>query len=170
MPKVSVIHRSVSQLTTISCMVTGPPSKSIRYSICPSGPQEFLTDMPTLKQLTCHIEWAPSNTAFREYGVIYGDGVVESHIAIPDGSTPFTIKLESDGFIAPGLAMFVFTDGVYQCNRHRCDLQISDKAEVDNLSTMVNFRVRQKEEYLPDGSWIGRHWRFEPLNVGKVSC
>ncbi|KAJ9212154.1 hypothetical protein DTO166G4_6219 [Paecilomyces variotii] len=121
--------------------------------------------MPKLKQLTCHVEWTPSNTPFREYGICYGDGVVESYIAIPAGSTPFSINLRSDGFIAPGLAAFVFIDGVYQCNRYRGDLQISDKVRMDCLSDTVNFRVRQKEERLPDGGWIGRPWRFEPLNI-----
>lgn len=125
--------------------------------------------MPKLKQLTCHVEWTPSNTPFREYGICYGDGVVESYIAIPAGSTPFSINLRSDGFIAPGLAAFVFIDGVYQCNRYRGDLQISDKVRMDCLSDTVNFRVRQKEERLPDGGWMGRPWRFEPLNIGTIS-
>lgn len=124
--------------------------------------------MPTLKQLTCHVEWTPSDTPFREYGIGYGDGVVESYIAIPAGSTPFSISLRSDGFIAPGLAMFVFIDGVYQCNRYRGDLQNSNKLTMDCLSDTVNFRVRQMEEHLPDGGWIGRPWRFEPLNIGIV--
>ncbi|GAD92641.1 hypothetical protein CPC735_039440 [Paecilomyces variotii No. 5] len=125
--------------------------------------------MPTLKQLTCHVEWTPSDTPFREYGIGYGDGVVESYIAIPAGSTPFSINLRSDGFIAPGLAMFVFVDGVYQCNRYRGDLQNSNKVTMGCLSDTVDFRVRQKEEHLPDGGWIGRPWRFEPLNIGPSS-
>ncbi|KAL2005252.1 hypothetical protein VTN00DRAFT_2462 [Thermoascus crustaceus] len=122
--------------------------------------------MPTLKQLTCHVEWPISKTPFREYGVSYGDGVVESHIAIPPGPTPFAISLKSKGFISSGLAMFVYIDGVYQCNRNRSNLKISETpGDIAQETATVEFRVRQKEERLPNGEWIGRPWRFEPLNI-----
>ncbi|WEW58539.1 hypothetical protein PRK78_004007 [Emydomyces testavorans] len=130
--------------------------------------------MPTLKQLTCHVEWAPTNIPFKEYGVTYGDGIVESYIAIPSSSTPFSISLRSNGFIAPGLAMFVYMDGVYQCNRSRDNLTATDD-KGDKLDTKrgkekearqgVSFRVRQKEEMQADGKWVGREWRFEPLQI-----
>lgn len=124
--------------------------------------------MPTLKQLTCHVEWPISKTPFREYGVSYGDGVVESHIAIPPGSTPFAISLKSKGFISSGLAMFVYIDGVYQCNRNISNLKFSETpGDITQETATVEFRVRQREERLPNGEWIGRPWRFEPLNIGK---
>ncbi|EEP76602.1 predicted protein [Uncinocarpus reesii 1704] len=129
--------------------------------------------MPTLKQLSCHVEWAPTDIPFKEYGVSYSDGIVESYIAIPSAPTPFSINLQSHGYIAPGLAMFVFMDGVYQCNRNRDDLiAAEDKAKAKGkgakglpASRTVNFRVRQKEEKRAEGRWVGRPWRFEPLNI-----
>lgn len=132
--------------------------------------------MPTLKQLTCHVEWAPTNIPFKEYGVSYSDGVVESYIAIPPEPTPFSINLRSYGYIAPGLAMFVFMDGVYQCNRNKDNLTASGNSTGTNKEkdasekgarNGVDFRVRQKEEARPDKNWIGRPWRFEPLQISK---
>ncbi|KAI5288110.1 hypothetical protein KEM54_005462 [Ascosphaera aggregata] len=122
--------------------------------------------MPSLKQLTCNIEWANVPLPFKECGTVYGDGVVESYVAIPDSPTPFAIRLQSHGYIAPGLAMFVFIDGVYQCNRNRDNLKQPDDPDSSaKESSEVTFRVRQKEEQLPDGSWIGKPWRFEPLQI-----
>ncbi|KAI1917135.1 hypothetical protein LOZ61_000652 [Ophidiomyces ophidiicola] len=124
--------------------------------------------MPTLKQLTCHVEWAPTNIPFKEYGVSYGDGVVETYIAVPSVSTPFSINLKSSGYIAPGLAMFVFIDGVYQCNRNRDNIVVdeaSSTAKEKSTRKGVEFRVRQKEELRADGRCAGRPWRFEPLQI-----
>lgn len=124
--------------------------------------------MPTLKQLTCHVEWANSRVPFHEHATSYEDGVVTSYIAVPTAPTPFCINLKSSGYIASGLAMFVFMDGVYQCNRNRDDLVSSIGLEkADKKAFEVNFSVRQKEEKLPDDGWIGRTWRFEPLQIGK---
>lgn len=128
--------------------------------------QSHLT-MPTLKQLSCQIEWAGSSVPFKEYGTAYGDGYVESYIAIPNSSTPFSINLRSNGYIAPGLAMFVFMDGVYQCNRNRDDLRpLARPSEAARKFRDIGFRVRQREERLPDGSWVGRPWRFERFQLG----
>ncbi|PGH08008.1 hypothetical protein GX51_01448 [Blastomyces parvus] len=126
--------------------------------------------MPTLKQLSCQIEWAGSNVPFKEYGTTYGDGFVECYIAIPNSSTPFSINLRSNGYIAPGLAMFVFMDGVYQCNRNRDDLRPKPKSPEETRKFRdISFRVRQREERLPDGRWIGRPWRFERFQLVKFS-
>ncbi|KAI5292188.1 hypothetical protein KEM52_006557 [Ascosphaera acerosa] len=119
--------------------------------------------MPTLKQLTCHVEWANAPVPLREFGTTYGDGVVEAYIAVPETPMPFAVRLQSRGYIAPGLAMFVFIDGLYQCNRNRDGLEQSFGSSCSaGEKGEVMFRVRQKEERLPDGSWIGRPWRFEP--------
>ena len=130
--------------------------------------------MPSLKQLTCHVEWAGSGVPFQEYGTVYGDGVVESYIAIPKHSTPFSINLKSKGYISSGLAMFVFMDGVYQCNRSRDDLRYpddpTDPEDITWKRAEIDFRVRQKEECGPDLAWVGRPWRFEPLNIGGSYC
>ncbi|KLJ11565.1 hypothetical protein EMPG_09667 [Blastomyces silverae] len=126
--------------------------------------------MPTLKQLSCQIEWAGSNVPFKEYGTTYGDGFVECYIAIPNSSTPFSINLRSSGYIAPGLAMFVFMDGVYQCNRNRDDLRPMPRSpETIKKFRDISFRVRQREERFPDGRWIGRPWRFERFQLVKFS-
>ncbi|EEQ34932.1 conserved hypothetical protein [Microsporum canis CBS 113480] len=65
--------------------------------------------------------------------------------------------------------MFVYIDGVYQCNRNRDDLILrKPSGKVKKRTQNVNFCVRQKEERLTDGSWIGRPWRFEPLQIVQL--
>ena len=128
--------------------------------------------MPTLKQLSCSVEWSPSGPSIplQEYGTTYFDGLVETWIAIPPISTPFSIRLKSDGYIAPGLSMFVYIDGEYQCNRGRNNLKIPTSS-TQKLHTNVDFVVRQKEESLSDGNFLGRQWIFGnldgELNGGK---
>jgi len=124
--------------------------------------------MPTFQQLACHIEQAESNLKLREYGTTYGDGFVDTFVAIPDEPCGFSIHLTSSGYIAPGLAMFVYMDGVYQCNRNRRGLKIPDK-DTPLERCFAEFRVRQKEEKRSDGTFIGRSWNFEKLNVGTYS-
>ncbi|KAI7578386.1 hypothetical protein KC316_g9894, partial [Hortaea werneckii] len=67
--------------------------------------------MPKLKQLVCSIELGQNRTPLQEYGARYSDGAVESFVAVPDTKIPFCIRLKSEGYIAPGLAAFVFMDG-----------------------------------------------------------
>ena len=62
--------------------------------------------------------------------------------------------------------MFVYIDGVYQVNRNRHNLKIPG-AGTKRSHTEVDFRVRQKEELLWDGSFEGKEWRFEKANIGK---
>ena len=150
--------------------------------------------MPTLKQLACHILHGHSTVALKEYSPTYSDGTVDSFIAIPTNPAglpvPFSIHLTSNGYIAPGLAMFVFIDGVYQCNRNREDLVWDVRGEIERRgkgkkavekerelvrerqrekrTRDVDFVVRQKEERRDDGSWVGRPWRFEEFRVGKM--
>lgn len=122
--------------------------------------------MPTLKQLTCCVEWSGSSLPMPEYQTIYSDGFVETYIAVPPPPTPFAIQLSSSGYIAPGLAMFVYMDGVYQCNRNRHNLVLPDKG-TKRRQTEINFKVRQKEERKWDGTFEGKQWRFEKVNVGE---
>lgn len=121
--------------------------------------------MPTLKQLTCQIERGPLNLPLREYNTKYADGFVETHIIVPTQPSPFSVHLTSDGYIAPGLAMFVYIDGVPQCNRNRRGL-IAPTMDSKLLETNIDFRVRQKEDKVSDGKYIGREWSFEALNTG----
>ncbi|KAL8722608.1 MAG: hypothetical protein Q9225_000914 [Loekoesia sp. 1 TL-2023] len=120
--------------------------------------------MPTLKQLTCNVEWSASGPSLplQEYGTAYSDGLVETYIAIPPVLTVFSIRLKSDGYIAPGLSMFVYIDGEYQCNRGRNNLKIPNST-TQKHQTNIDFVVRQKEEPIQSGDFIGRQWRFGKL-------
>lgn len=121
--------------------------------------------MPTLKDLTCSIELSDKQRALQEFGTIYNDGSVETFVPVPSKPQSFSVHLTSNKFVAPGLAMYVYIDGVYQCNRNRQDLKLRKASDSRSL---VDFRVRQKEEKQKDGSMIAREWRFEKLN--STSC
>lgn len=124
--------------------------------------------MPKLKQLICSVELFPSTTKLKEYGTKYTDGSVETFIAVPRDPTRFAITLTQDGYIAPGIAMFVFMDGVYQCNRNRRDLKLPGDGVPLN-QTQVDFRVHQKEDVMKDtGKFVARDWTFEELDTGKL--
>ncbi|KAI4718713.1 hypothetical protein E4T48_05104 [Aureobasidium sp. EXF-10727] len=120
--------------------------------------------MPSLKQLTCSIELGSTHTKVAEYGKDYGDGHVTSYIAVPSEEVNFSIHLTSHGYIAPGLAMFVYMDGQYQCNRNRRGLKVPGKGVRDE-QVEVDLRVRQKESKQADGSFLGRDWTFAGLNL-----
>lgn len=122
--------------------------------------------MPNLKQLTCEIEHGLTKKVYPEYGTTYGDGLVETFVCVPPQPEPLAIHLSSKGYIAPGLAMFVYMDGVYQCNRNRFNLSFPD-GKTDSKYTDVDFRVRQKEEKTKDGSYVGREWRFDNFRICK---
>ncbi|KAI9852614.1 MAG: hypothetical protein M1838_000062 [Thelocarpon superellum] len=120
--------------------------------------------MPTLKQLTCQIEWSRSDVPLREYGTVYSDGFVQTFVTVPPISTPFSVHLTSKGYIAPGLAMFVYMDGVYQCNRNIYGLETPESTS-DPTDCEIDFRVRQREQKLPNGSWYGKEWSFAKLST-----
>ena len=65
-----------------------------------------------------------------------------------------------------GLAMFVYMDGEYQCNRNRHNLKIPD-GTTTSRQTEVNFRVRQKEAIQANGTFAGSQWKFRELNIGR---
>ncbi|KAF2035716.1 hypothetical protein EK21DRAFT_37646, partial [Setomelanomma holmii] len=118
--------------------------------------------MPTLKYLNCSIELSQSQQTLQEFGTTYGDGFVETFVPVPSKPQSFSIHLTSDKFIAPGISMYVFVDGVYQCNRNRQDLKLRKGSD---SRSVVDFKVRQKEEKQKDGSMIAREWKFEKLNT-----
>ncbi|KAI1626499.1 hypothetical protein EDD37DRAFT_350711 [Exophiala viscosa] len=138
-----------------------PPAHYVVFSCLRSKPVD---DMPTLKDLVCHVEWADTGSPFPEYGTIYGDGLVETFIAIPNHPQAFTVRLTSRRFIFEGLAMIIFIDGNYQCNRNRCNLRPPQKDQPKNR-TEIDFTVRQKEKPLGDGTYMGREWRFDDYNI-----
>lgn len=100
-----------------------------------------------------------------EFGTAYGDGCVETFVAVPEQPQSFAIRLSFSEFIAPGLAMYVFIDGAYQCNRNRQGLKL--RKPLDRKS-LVDFVVRQKEEFQEDGTMIARDWNFERLDIGEL--
>ncbi|KAL5121340.1 hypothetical protein ACEQ8H_000808 [Pleosporales sp. CAS-2024a] len=118
--------------------------------------------MPTLKDLKCTIELSEGQRALQEFGTTYHDGSVETYVPVPSKPQSFSIHLTSEKFIAPGIAMYVFVDGVYQCNRNRQDLKLRKGSD---SRSVVDFRVRQKEEKQSDGSMIAREWKFERLDT-----
>lgn len=117
--------------------------------------------MPVLKDLVCSIELSEGKHTLSEYGTTYSDGCVETFVPVPHKPQSFSVHLKSDRFIAPGLAMYIFIDGVYQCNRNRQDLKLRKGSD---SRSVVDFRVRQKEEKQKDGLMIAREWRFEKMN------
>lgn len=123
--------------------------------------------MPQLKQISCCIQWADTGAPFQEYGVQYGDGVVEAYMAVPSKPQKFTVHLRSHGYIAEGLCVVVFIDGNYQCNRSRLNLVPAQNG--DKSKTEVNFLLRQKEKAYGDDMYIGREWRFDDHNIGEYS-
>ena len=124
--------------------------------------------MPTLKQINCSIELGSSNTKLKEYGARYSDGHVETFVAVPDTDVPFSLHLTSKGYVAPGVAFFVFMDGEYQCNRNRIGLKMPGEG-VQPQDYETEFRVRHKEEKTASGTFVVRDWTFEKLNRGEAA-
>lgn len=122
--------------------------------------------MPTLKQIKCSVELGAGNIGLKEYGAKYGDSSVQTFIAVPNTDIPFTIHVETQGYIAPGLALFVFMDGEYQCNRNRVGLRLPGPG-VDPADYETEFRLQQKEEKTAYGSFVSRKWSFKKLQTGK---
>jgi hypothetical protein len=120
--------------------------------------------MPTLKDISCSIELPDSQRTLQEFGTTYGDGFVETFVSVPNKPQSFSIHLTSEKFIAPGISMYVFVDGVYQCNRNRQNLKLRKGSD---SRSVVDLRVRQKEEKQKDGSMIAREWKFEKLDTSK---
>lgn len=80
------------------------PTTSSNHKPCTSelviNVVELKVDMPTLKQLTCTVEWTGSNVPLQEFQPTYGDGYVHTFIAVPPIQTPFSVHLTSHGYIA----------------------------------------------------------------------
>ncbi|KAF2739275.1 hypothetical protein EJ04DRAFT_609381 [Polyplosphaeria fusca] len=122
--------------------------------------------MPSLSNIHCFVELPGLKQRLKEFGTSYGDGIVETFVAVPAEPQNFMIHLKSSSFIASGLAVFVYIDGKYQCNRNRVDLVAPSSAgqKLDKHS-LVDFRLRKKEERQAGGGLIAREWTFEKLNI-----
>jgi hypothetical protein len=124
--------------------------------------------MPSLKDINCSIEVGPSQQKLQEYGTTYGDGCVETFVMIPVEPVRFGVRLTSDTYIAHGLAMFVFINGVYQCNRNRRGLlNAPGNSSTLDGRTVFNLIARQKEQKTNSGDLLAEEWRFDKLNIGK---
>jgi hypothetical protein len=122
--------------------------------------------MPTLRRITCQVLW-PEGTAFKEVATTYGDGIVETFLPIPAKPQKFSIRVRSKGYICEGLAVVVFIDGVYQCNRNRVNLVRPRKGRPIER-TEIDFRLRQEEKRLDrEGGFLGSEWRFDDFNTGN---
>ena len=120
--------------------------------------------MPFLGDLKCSIELSDYQEPLQELGTVYGDGFVETFVPVPRKQQTFTVHLSSRNFIAPGIAMYVFIDGIYQCNRNRQNIKLRRPPDRHSL---FDFKVGQKEERQKDGSMIAREWTFEKLDHSK---
>jgi hypothetical protein len=121
--------------------------------------------MPTLKQISCSLELGSTNTKLKEYKHTYLDGGCEVYVAVPDTDIPFHIRVTSTGYIAPGLAAYVFIDGRYQCNRNRQGLSLPTD-DTSPADYEVDFKLRQKEENTVGGLFVAREWSFAQLRAG----
>ncbi|EME49371.1 hypothetical protein DOTSEDRAFT_76701 [Dothistroma septosporum NZE10] len=120
--------------------------------------------MPTLKQITCSIQLGPTDTTLKEYGHRFTDGGVQAFVAVPATKIPFNVRVTSCGYIAPGLAAYVFMDGQYQCNRNRQRLQFPALG-TSARDYEVDFRLRQKEDRTAEGTFVAREWTFAELKT-----
>ena len=123
--------------------------------------------MPQLKQISCHVEVGNANMSLPEYSTRYQDGCVQTFIAVPEIDVPFTVHIKTQGYIAPGLAFFIFIDGEYHCNRNRINLRLPD-TDISPKQYEVEFRLRQKEEKTTDDTFVTREWTFAKLNRGTT--
>lgn len=112
------------------------------------------------------VENATTATPFPEHGTQYHDGVVEAFLEVPGRTTDFAIRLQLDEHVAPGLQVFVFIDGVYQCNRI-----VRGLLPPDDPSAAVNYQVdvkmRQMETEIDHGLFLGNRWSVGRLRSGK---
>ncbi|KAF2773322.1 hypothetical protein EJ03DRAFT_126094 [Teratosphaeria nubilosa] len=123
--------------------------------------------MPTLQQITCSIELSQSRTKLKEYGARYHNAAVEVFVAVPDEKVPFCVHISTEGYIAPGLAFFVFIDGEYHANRNRRRLKIPGPG-IDKKYYEIDTVLRQKEEKIKGGGFIGRDWVFDKLKIANA--
>ncbi|KIV99502.1 uncharacterized protein PV09_08807 [Verruconis gallopava] len=113
--------------------------------------------MPTLGLLSCAVEIGEARTRLREYRTTYCDRTVETFVAIPSKPTPFSIRLFTTGYIAPGLAIAVYIDGVYQLHRIKLGAVPSNGK--------LEFHVGHNEDLLKNGRVIARGWSFQKHNI-----
>ncbi|KAM0718506.1 hypothetical protein Q7P37_005576 [Cladosporium fusiforme] len=131
--------------------------------------------MPTLGHLSCNILLPPTDTPLPTYKHKYLDSSVSAYVPVPNipilhAAPSFNIQLRSNAWIAPGLAAFVYIDGVYHCNRSKRAPDIGTPG-----GSGVEIRLRQREDKMAgprgqsSGDFVGREWRWVELGVEKPS-
>lgn len=122
--------------------------------------------MPALGQLACYVQ-GPCTWPLMEYGTVYGDRKVATYVCIPKKPTPFTIRFMTTGYIAPGLSVWVYVDGVRQCNRNWLDFYPSGRYQTHRPeSNEIATTLQQGEKGLQDGTFLARSWYFGKVNKG----
>jgi hypothetical protein len=118
--------------------------------------------MPTLNHITCTVQLANAlDDSVPEYATAYGNGIVSAYIAVPQHRTWFEIHLESDGYVAPGLAAFVYVDGTYVGNKNTVSLSQTEEHQLQLVFDGF-------EELSDDGGNVTRRgWWFEEFIVGE---
>ena len=124
--------------------------------------------MPTLKNLRCTIDHGSSNQPLEENATSFGQNFVETYVAVPDFETAFTVHLAADGYIAPGLGVFVFIDGVYQCNRIKRRLVPPRDPGMPYVSG-VDFRLKAPHVTTGGEGWTGDDFDFNHLGISVSS-
>ena len=120
--------------------------------------------MPSLGQLECHLELEPGGIPFSEYQIEYSNSAVECYVAVPGHSTTFSITLNVEGYISPGLSIYVFMDGAFQVSQNK-----STGGRDSEKPTQFHFSQREQE--IARERVIRRDWRFEKFTVGRyIEC
>jgi hypothetical protein len=120
--------------------------------------------MPTSNHVSCTVRLANSfDEPVPEYATTYSDCAVSTYIAIPQHRIWFEIHLDSDGYIAPGLAAFVYIDGNYVGNKNTVGF-------TPGIEHQLHLVFDGFEELSDGGENVTkRNWWFEEFNVGKYS-
>lgn len=125
--------------------------------------------MPKLNGFESYIKLAGSGLRLKEYDTFWASNVVECFVAIPNQRAAFAIYLSCNAYFSPGIAAYIFIDGVYQCNRMRRLLPPVTKPDGTVENSQVDLTFKAKEHYLDGQRQISHPWSFEKLNIGVLT-
>ncbi|PVH98128.1 hypothetical protein DM02DRAFT_630500 [Periconia macrospinosa] len=135
----------------------GSANHTLRVSTSPAA----TADMPSLRNLHCSITLPEFDMVLPEGKTTCDEPIVRTHITVPPARPlPFEVRLTSSKYIAPGLSMYVFINGEYQCKLEKTGMELLRGALCETQS-LVDFRVRQRLVYLEDGSIVPTEMMFE---------
>jgi hypothetical protein len=133
--------------------------------------------MPILNDLECHIKPFESSIPFKELDTRFRGRSATTLVQALGTITRFCITIKSTKYISSGLGVFIYIDGVYQCNRLKLELKIPCAGEAFDVDKSgINFVLSQAESHLYDESLPNggaafrvRPWQFGPLHSSKSS-